>query len=152
MCTCIAEIKASYTKVRHQTAEVAQQHFDVDDYLDKVNVVKKELVKITEETNALIEKVRNHFTEFDIPETTELLAHSTPILILMDQLYQKLLSSPLYPGLKSSVEDYRDCVSDFQELCNDLQVWNIDVPRNSEVLEAERNLSGSSSGRDYQWS
>ncbi len=141
MCTCIAEIKKSYTKVRHQTAEIAQQRFDVDDYLDNVLVVKKELISITDETNALIELVRSHFTEFDIQETTELLAHSTPILILMDQLYEKLMESPLYPGLKTTVEIYHDCVSDFQELCSDLQVWNIDIPRNQQCLEAERNLT-----------
>ena len=141
MCTCIAEIKESYTKVRQQTAEVAQQWFDVDNYLDKVLVVKKEMVKITDETNALIELVRSHFTEFDIQETTELLAHSTPILILMAQLQEKLGESPLYPGLKTTVELYRDCVSDFQEFCSDLQVWNIDIPRNPKCLEAERKLN-----------
>ena len=48
MCTCIAEIKASYTKVRHQTAEVAQQQFNIDDYLDKVIVVRQNLEQITE--------------------------------------------------------------------------------------------------------
>lgn len=141
MCTCIAEIKVSYTKVRCQTAEVAQQQFDMDDYLDKVNVIRKKVERITDETNNLVETVRDHFTEFDEQETTELLAHSTPILILMDQLHQKLIYSPLYPGLKTVVENYLDCVSDFQELCTDLQVWNIDVPRNSEVLEAERKLT-----------
>ena len=141
MCTCIAEIKESYTKVRQQTAEVAQQWFDVDNYLDKVLVVKKEIVKITDETNALIELVRSHFTEFDIQETTELLAHSTPILILMAQLQEKLGEAPLYPGLKTTVGLYRDCVSDFQELCSDLQVWNIDIPRNPKCLEAERKLN-----------
>ena len=47
MCTCIAEIKESYTKVRYQTAEVAQQQFDIDDYLDKVNVVREKLEQIT---------------------------------------------------------------------------------------------------------
>ena len=140
MCTSIAEIKATYTKVRHQTAEVAQQRFDVDDYLDKVLVVKKELVKITDETNALIDLVRLHFTEFDIQETTELLAHSTPILILMAQLHEKLVASPLYPCLKITVELYHDCVSDFQELCSDLQTWNIDSPRNQKCLDAEHKL------------
>ena len=138
MCTCIAQIKESYTKVRHQTAEVAQQKFDIDDYLDMVIVVRKKVEEITEETNNLVDTVRDHFTEFDEQETTELLAHSTPILILMDQLYQKLVDSPLYPGLKTAVENYRDCVSDFQELCTDLQIWNIDVPSNPEVTEAER--------------
>jgi hypothetical protein len=141
MCTCIAQIKESYTKVRHQTAEVAQQKFDIDDYLDMVIVVRKKVEEITEETNNLVDTVRDHFTEFDEQETTELLAHSTPILILMDQLYQKLVDSPLYPGLKTAVENYRDCVSDFQELCTDLQIWNIDVPSNPEVTEAERKLS-----------
>ena len=141
MCTCIAEIKEAYTKVRRQTAEVAQQSFDIDDYLDMVIVVRKKLEQITDETNNLVETVRDHFTEFDEQETTELLAHSTPILILMDQLHQKLVESQLYPGLKTAADNYRDCVSDFQELCTDLQVWNIDVPRNEKVLEAERRLS-----------
>ena len=129
MCTCIAEIKESYTRVRYQTAEVVQQKFDIDDYLDVVNVVRYKLEQIT---------------EFDEQETTELLAHSTPILILMDQLHQRLTSSPLYPGLKSAVENYCDCVSDFQELCTDLQTFNIDVPRNEKCKETEellRNLA-----------
>ena len=69
MCTCIAEIKESYTKVRHQTAEVAQQQFDIDEYLDKVIVVRKKIEEITNVTNDLIEMVRDHFTEFDIQET-----------------------------------------------------------------------------------
>ena len=140
MCTCIAEIKESYTKVRHQTAEVAQQKFDIDDYLDMVIVVRKKLEEITDETNNLVETVRNHFTEFDEQETTELLAHSTPILILMDQLHQKLVESPIYSGLKTAAENYRDCVSDFQELCTDLQTFNIDVPRNEKCREVEELL------------
>ena len=102
MCTCIAEIKESYTKVRHLTAEVAHQKFDVDDYLDKIITVRKEVEHITEETNHLVETVRDHFTEFDVQETTELLAHSAPILILMDQLHQKLVESPLFSGLKTT--------------------------------------------------
>ena len=140
MCTCIAEIKESYTKVRHQTAEVAQQKFDIDDYLDMVIVVRKKLEEITVETNNLVETVRDHFTEFDEQETTELLAHSAPILILMDQVHQKLVESPLYPGLKTAAEIYRDCVSDFQELCTDLQTFNIDVPRNEKCREVEELL------------
>lgn len=136
MCTCIAEIKESYTKVRLQTAEVAQQKFDIDDYLDMVIVVRKKLEQITDETNNLVETVRDHFTEFDEQETTELLAHSTPILILMDQLHQKLVTSPLYPGLMTAAENYRDCVSDFQELCSDLQQFNIDLRHDEDFLKA----------------
>jgi len=140
MCTCIAEIKESYTKVRYQTAEVAQQQFDIDSYLDKAIAVRKEVEKITDETNDLVETVRNHFTEFDIQETTELLAHSTPILILMDQLYRKLVQSPFYDALKSAVDSYRDCMSNFQELCSDLQTFNIDVPRNEKCRAIEEKL------------
>ena len=140
MCSCIAEIKDSYTKVRHQTAVVAQQQFDIDDYLDMVNIVRKKLEQITEETNNLVEKVRDHFTEFDIQETVELLAYSTPILILMDQLHQKLVGSPLYSGLKSAAENYRDCVSDFQELCTDLQTFNIDLRRDEEFQKSSKLL------------
>jgi len=122
--------------VRLQTAEVAQQKFDIDDYLDMVIVVRKKLEQITDETNNLVETVRDHFTEFDEQETTELLAHSTPILILMDQLHQKLVASPLYPGLMTAAENYSDCVSDFQELCSDLQQFNIDLRHDEDFLKA----------------
>lgn len=132
MCTCTAEIKATYARVRHQTAEVTQQQFNIDDYLDRIIDVKKQLDLVTRETNSLVELVRGHFTEFDVQETIELLAHSTPILILMDQLHQKLLASPLYAGLKAAVEEYENCVSDFQELCSDLQTFNIDLRQDEE--------------------
>ena len=128
--------------MRHQTAEVAQQRFDIDDYLDMVIVVRKKVEKITEETNNLVETVRAHFTEFDEQETTELLAQSTPILILMDQLFQKLVESPLYPGLKTAAENYRDCVSDFQELCSDLQLFNIDLKHDDKFRKSSELLRG----------
>lgn len=140
MCTCIAEIKESYTKVRYRTAEVAQQKLDIDDYLDMVNTVRKEVEQITDETNSLVETVRDHFTEFDVQETTELLAHSTPILILMDQLHQRLVESPLYPGLKTTIEDYCDCVSAFQELCCDLQTFNIDLRQDEDFQKTSELL------------
>ncbi len=140
MCTCIAEIKTSYTKVRKQTEEVASQSFDMDDFLDAINMVKKELARVTNETNALVELVRDHFTEFDIQETMVLLAHSTPILISMDQLYQKLLESSLYQGLKAAVDKYRDCMSDFQELCSDLQTFNIDMKQDEEFQKSSELL------------
>lgn len=140
MCMCITEIKTSYTRVRNQTAELARQYFYVDEYLDWINIFKKELVSITDKTNSLVEKVRHHFTEFNIQETMELLAHSTTILVLMDNLYEKLIESPFYLGLKATLGLYRDSIDDFQELCSDLQIWNIDIPRNPECMEAEHQL------------
>ena len=141
MCTCIAEIKTSYTKVRKQTAGVVLQYFDADEYLDQINVVKRELVIVINETNSLVELVRSHFTEFDTQESEELLAYSAPILILMDHLNEKLTGSPLYPGLKSTVEEYCNSMSAFQELCNDIQVWNIDLPRDKEFQESCEQLN-----------
>ena len=79
MCTCIAEIKTSYTKVRKRAEEVASQSFDMDDFLDAINVVKKELAIVTDETNALVELVRDHFTEITVDEAKELLDLSEPI-------------------------------------------------------------------------
>lgn len=141
MCTCIAEIKTSYTKVRKQTAGVVRQYFDADEYLDQINVVKRELVMVINETNALVELVRSHFTEFDAQESEELLSCSAPILILMNHLYEKLIGSSLYPGLKTTVEEYCNSMSAFQELCNDIQVWNIDLPRDKEFQESCERLN-----------
>ena len=140
MCTCTAEIKETYAKLRHQTAEVTRQQFDIDDYLDKIIDVKQQINRVIHETNALVELVRNHFTELDVQETIELLAHSTPILILMDQLHRKLMESSLNAGLENTIEEYADCVSDFQELCNDLQTFNIDLRQDREFLASSAFL------------
>jgi hypothetical protein len=105
-----------------------------------VIVVRKKLEQITEETNNLVELVRDHFTEFDVQETIELLAHSAPILILMDQLHQKIMESPLCQGLNTAMENYRDSVSDFQELCTDLQTFNIDLKRDEDFQKSSELL------------
>ncbi len=47
MCTCIAEIKASYTQVRKQAEYAVEKSYDIDDFLDAVNVVKKQVALVT---------------------------------------------------------------------------------------------------------
>lgn len=140
MCTCIAEIKTSYTRVDKQTEEVAIQSFDMDDFLDAINLVKKDLNKVVAETNTLVELVRDHFTEITISEAEELLQLSEPIQRKMQVVYQKILASPLYLGLEEEMEQYRQAISDFDELCHDMSTFNINLAQDPEFLETERKL------------
>jgi len=129
MCTCMTKIKASYTNVREKAEQVASQAFDMDNFLDSINVVKNELARVTDETNALVELVRDHFTEITIPEAEELLSISEPIQKKMQLVYLKLLASPLYVGLETATDLYRQAMSDFDELCYDMKTFNINLAK-----------------------
>lgn len=135
MCACIDIIKASYSEVQRQTAKVVEQPFDMDAFLDRINDIQKELAEVTDDIHGLVELVRSHFTELTIEESEELLHLSAHTMNKMDELYLKLLRSPYYVGMKTSVERYQEGVSDFKELCNDLKSFNIDL-RRDEVFQA----------------
>lgn len=153
MCTYIAEIKATYTEVGRETSRVARksfskpvelinkENFDIDEFLDAINIITKDLNSVTQATHDLIEVVRNNFCEISTSEAEELLELSHPIYDKMQKLYHKLLSSPFYKGMKTAVELYSDAMSEFDELCHDLKTFRIDLEQNDEFKEVERKLS-----------
>lgn len=141
MCTCIAEIKESYTQVRKQAEYVVEQSYDIDDFLDAINAVRKPLDSVTSETNALVELVRSHFTEITVPEAEELLQLSEPIQKKMQQVYLNLLRSPLRVGMEQSVDLFRQAMSDFDELCHDMKTFNIDLAQDEHFQQTLKMVS-----------
>ena len=141
MCTCIAEIKASYTQVRKQAEYAVEKSYDIDDFLDAVNVVKKQVALVTDETNALVELVRNHFTEITVAEAEDLLALSGHIQKKMQQVYLNLLRSPLLVGMEQTVELYRQSMSDFDELCRDMRTFNVNLAQDTEFQRVSAMLN-----------
>ena len=132
MCACIDIIKETYTDVLEQTVYVAKQSFSMDDYLDAIIHFTKQFEDLTGRINNLVELVRDHFTELTTDETKDLLAESRVMRKNMAQLYKTACDSSLYPGLKTVVKQYHESVSDFSELCNDLQTWNVNIPADAE--------------------
>lgn len=141
MCTCIAEIKETYTQVRKQAEYVVEQSCDIDDFLDAINEVRKELDCVTDETNSLVELVRDHFTEITVLEAEELLLLSERIQKKMQQLYLNLLRSPLRLGMEQSVDLFRQAKSDFDELCHDMKTFNIDLAQNEHFQQTLKMVS-----------
>lgn len=141
MCTCIAEIKESYTQVRKQAEYVVEQSYNIDDFLDAINAVRKPLDSVTSETNALVKLVRSHFTEITVPEAEELLQLSEPIQKKMQQVYLNLLRSPLRVGMEQSVDLFRQAMSDFDELCHDMKTFNIDLAQDEHFQHTLKMVS-----------
>ena len=153
MCTCIADIKATYTEVSRETARVARmsfskpvdliykENFNIDEFLDAINLITKDLNSVTQATNDLILVVRNNFCELSTTETEELLEMSHPICEKMQRLHHKLTASSFYRGMKSAVELYSDAMSDFEELCHDLKTFRVDLEQDNEFQEATKKLS-----------
>lgn len=147
MCKCIETIKASYSEVGRRTSRIARRSFrkplsridkpqpSIDDFLDAINVITKELQEVTDSVNDLVEVVRNNFCEITTPEAEELLLLSAPITDKMQLLHKKLLRSPLYVGMETVVGLYSDAMSDFEELCLDLKTWYVDAPKNEHLQQ-----------------
>lgn len=144
MCTYIAEIKASYTEVGRETSRVARKSFqkpmdlvrneriDIDAFLDAINLITKDLNKVTQSVNDLVTVVRNNFCDITPLEAEELLQLSQPIIKRMQQLHKKIIASPLYKGMKTVVGLYEDAMRDFDELCHDLETFRIDLEQNDD--------------------
>lgn len=156
MCTYIDTIKASYSEVGRRTSRVARKSFRrpvakadksdpcIDDFLDAINAITKELQRLTDSVNELVEVVRNNFCDITASEAEELLVLSAPITDKMQLLHKKLLRSPLYIGVETVVCLYFDAMTEFEELCSDLKTWHVDAPRNvhfQETLELLKTIA-----------
>lgn len=147
MCTYIDTIKASYSEVGRRTSRVARKSFRrpvvkadksepcIDDFLDAINAITKELQRLTDSVNELVEVVRNNFCDITTSEAEELLVLSAPITDKMQLLHRKLLRSPLYIGMETVVSLYFDAMTEFEELCSDLKTWHVDAPQNAHFQE-----------------
>jgi len=132
MCACIDIIKETYTDVLVQTEYVAKQSFNMDDYLDAIIHFTKQFEDLTDKINNLVELVREHFTDLTPDESIYLLNESKEIRKNMAKLYKSARESRFYPGLKTVVKKYHESVSDFSELCNDLETFNVMIPADAE--------------------
>ena len=153
MCTCIAEIKESYTEVKKVTLRVAKKSydkpvnvdsneaFDMDKFLDAINEITKDLHAVTQATNDLIVIVRNNFCEISSQEAQELLSLSTPIRKKMDLFHLKIISSPFFKGMQTAVGQYSVAMSDFEELCLDLKTFRIDLEQNEDFQQTLQDIN-----------
>ena len=153
MCTCIDNIKASYSEVGRRTRRVSRRSFNrpvshseapqpsIDDFLDAINVITKELHQLTQSINDLVEVVRNNFCDITTPEAEELLQLSAPINEKIRQLHRKLLRSPLYVGMETVVCLYADAMGDFEELCHDLRQFRVELEQDEEFQQTLLKLN-----------
>lgn len=141
MCACIDIIKETYSDVLVQTEYVAKQSFNMDDYLDAVIHFTKQFEDLTDKINNLVELVREHFTELTPDESLFLLKESKEMRKNMTNLYNSVRASSFYPGLKTVVKKYHESVSDFSELCNDLEIFNVKIPNDVEFQKTIDTLN-----------
>ncbi|MBQ8487375.1 MAG: hypothetical protein IJ533_06975 [Prevotella sp.] len=120
---------------RKPVARADKPQPSIDDFLDAINVITKDIQKVTDSVNDLVEVVRNNFCDITTPEAEELLQLSAPIADKMQMLHKKLLRSPLYVGMETVVSLYFDAMTEFEELCSDLKTWHVDAPKNNHLQQ-----------------
>lgn len=136
ICMDFETIKEAYIQLRSLTEGVGALIFDPDEDEQKTMLIvegRKGLKEVAEETAKLERLVRDHFTELSIDQTTTLLALSTPILVAIEFIRNKVIDSSIAKEFQTEMEAYSEPVADFFELCSDLQVWNIDIKSDKEL-------------------
>lgn len=145
MCTCVDNIKASYTEVNKVTARVVRKSFNgptaaagnvkpsIDAFLDAINDFSKEVYGLTNAINEFVEVARNNFCDISSDLAKELISRSDSTIEKMKLLHRKLLASPLYVGMETVVNLYSDAMADYEELCSDLKIFRVDAQNNKQL-------------------
>ena len=145
MCTCIDNIKASYTEVKKVATRVSKESFagpigikgniqpNIDEFLDAINYFTREIHGLTNAINNLVEVTRINFCNISEDLAKEMLSQSDSMCKKMRLLHKKLLASPLYLGMETVVALYCDAMNDFEELCSDIKTLRIDAPNNQQL-------------------
>ena len=152
MCTCVDNIKASYTEVNKVIIRVARKSFDgptaaagnvkpnIDAFLDAINNFSREVYELTNAVNEFVEIVRINFCDITSDLAKELISRSNSTIGKMKLLHQKLLASPLYVGMETVVNLYFDAMADYEELCSDLKILRVDAQNNKQLQETLAEL------------
>lgn len=131
-------IKNAYIELRSLTQCVGALMYDPDDDDQRQLIIdegRKGLKSAAEATAKLERLVRDHFTELSIEQSTTLLALSTPILVEIEFIRNKVGDSSIAKEFQTEMEAFSEPIADFFELCSDLQVWNIDIKSDKELSE-----------------
>jgi len=141
MCTCIETIQKTFVGVKKQTDKIDDCSFDIDNFLDKINSIKKPVEKVTRDILKLVELVHEHFVELNAEDSVLLLNEFIKTRRKMYEVYTKLHKSSLYVGMKNAVRDFRHSADLFSEMCEDLQKYNVELSKDSDYQNLVERLN-----------
>ena len=140
MCTCVETIQQTYVGVKKQTEVIADESFDIDVFLDKINTIKKMVVAVTDDINSFVELVRQHFVELNAEDSQTFYDEFVLTRAKMYQVYTKLRKSSYYVGMKSAVKDFHSSIDAFSEMCSDLHEFNVKLSNNLDYKDLVADL------------
>lgn len=140
MCTCVETIQRTFADVKKHTDEMAVCSFDMDDFLDRINSIKKPVEEITGDINHFVELVRQYFVDLSAEDSQELLTEFVKTRAKMYQVYANLCKSKYYIGMKNAVKDFRSSIDSYSEMCHDLQEFNIKLSQDPEYENLVKEL------------
>lgn len=141
MCTCVETIQKKFIGVKEQTEKINSCSSDMDSFLDKINSIRKPVEKVTRDILQFVELVHEHFIELDVDDSKMLLNEFVKTRQKMYVVYAKLHKSSLYVGMKTAVKDFYYSANLFSELCDDLQKYNIELPKDSDYQDQVEKLN-----------
>ena len=141
MCTCVETIQKTFIGVKKQTNKIDDCSFDMDDFLDRINSIKKPVENVTCDILKLVELVRVHFIELNAEDSALLLKDFIKTRQKMYEVYAKLRKSSLYVGMKNAVKEFRHSADLYSEMCEDLQKFNIDLSKDSDYQNLTKRLN-----------
>lgn len=141
MCTCVETIQKTFIGVKKQTDKIDVCSSDIDSFLDKINSIKKPVENVTGDILQFVELVHEHFAELSVDDSVKLLNEFLKTRKKMYEVYTKLYKSTLYIGMKTAVKNFYYSANLFSEMCDDLQKYNIDLPKDLDYQNQVEKLN-----------
>ena len=141
MCTCVETIQKTFLGVKKQTENIDVCSSDIDSFLDKINSIKKPVEEVTLDILQFVELVHDHFVELSPEDSAVLLKDFIVTRKKMYEVYAKLRNSSLYVGMKIAVKEFHHSAELFSEMCDDMQKYNIELPKDSEYQDMVEKLN-----------
>lgn len=141
MCTCVETIQKTFIGVKKQTDKIDVCSSDIDSFLDRINSIRKPVENVTGDILQFVELVREHFVELNGDDSKMLLDEFVKTRQKMYVVYAKLHKSSLYVGMKTAVKNFYYSANLFSEMCDDLQKYNIELPKDSDYQDRVEKLN-----------
>lgn len=141
MCTCVETIQNTFIGVKKQTDKIDVCSSDIDSFLDRINSIRKPVENVTGDILQFVELVREHFVELNGDDSKMLLDEFVKTRQKMYVVYAKLHKSSLYVGMKTAVKNFYYSANLFSEMCDDLQKYNIELPKDSDYQDRVEKLN-----------
>ena len=142
MIECVEDIKTRIDTVKSKTDNSMIDEVKMNAHLDEILVVKKIIDDAARDIDNLVEDLYVFFHENPSPDLyLELKPNMESLYATASRFYFHVKESKYYSGVTASVKELQLCLSAFDEIIHDLELFLVTMPNDPKFQELAEQLN-----------